>query len=270
MFTRNSSGRKGHGRCQGCGWRLSAPGRTADRTTCASGPRRSERARKSGKGGIRTRSEPLPVRRIHGSPGPFPVAHAWIDADRPSGSRHASANGRFPTATRSDSNDCTRCARGSPGGDEVLVCEEQGNEVAATRRGGELGNRRAGWKGLGFAGPRADHARKRPSSTHRSASRSIRRRGAWPCTAMRTLCHEAESSQEMQCNFFQFRTPLPNLLSWQRDSRSTSWIHSRPRDFSLATERIARPSGHAPAIGSLGATAELRRCRAGPFQCEIS
>jgi hypothetical protein len=149
-----------------CSWRRwNASGVTRQQGGPSPFPRWFGDVRKIGKGETRTVPESLPAWRIHGSLGPFPVAHSRIDAKIPSGCCHASANGRFPTAARSDSIQVVRCAWGSPERDEALRGRGRG-KVKLRRVGrGELGNRLVGWKF--HRGARARRGRRDPSSTHR-------------------------------------------------------------------------------------------------------
>lgn len=166
-------------------------------------PRRSRRSwprarpgRSSRKGGKRTEFESLPVWRSRSSPGPFPLVHVRFDATVPPGARHASPSGRFPAAGSDDSSCEVRCARCSPGEDEV---GEEGKQDRGTLPRGTWEPSR----GLRGMLPASDAPRRagalRPLAVGQS---SVRRRHAWPAQPTRTLCHRTAPSQETICNFF--------------------------------------------------------------------
>lgn len=199
---------------------------------------------KSGKGGIRAWPESLPARRSHGSPGPFPLAHAWLDTACPPRSPHASATGRFPTASRFDSIREVRCAWGVPWKDEV--CERKGKRTAADAAAGELGKRRVDWEGGSAAAvPRA--ARGRAPFGPLAVGQSVDLSGHLAlCLRHRHSATGAALVKNDHANLYRSR-PRSRVLLHVQGTAVPLRGSTLQRAFSLASERAARPSGHARA-----------------------
>lgn len=243
---------------------LSAPEIAIHATGKAPGPRWPGRKRKSGKGGTRASPESLPVWRSRSSPGPFPLVHVRFDATIPSGSFHASPSGRFPTAGSDDSSCEVRCAWFLPDEGRSL-CVLGGNEVT-WRPHGRRGNSGTGawiWKG-GFARRSRDARAWAPFVHSPLASQSIGRRHL-------ALCRRHAHSVT---DLYLVKKCCANLSS--QSSRRRVSLHDRRTATPL--RGFISPASVFPCIGtgrltiwacvvrpgSLQATAELRRCRAGP------
>ena len=143
------------------------------------------------------------------------------------------------------------------------MCWGKRSDFTAARPQGELGNRSVDWKG-GFARRSRDARAGAPFVHSPSASRSVRRRHLALC---RRRAHSATDPKLVKKR----NANLSSLTLWRRIS-----LH----DHGTATplRGSTRPSGVFPCIGtgrmaiwtcvmrpgSLRATAELRRCRAGP------
>lgn len=141
----------------------------------------------------------------------------------------------------------------------------RGSEVSSRPRGrrGELGNRRVGWKG-GFARLSREARRWAPFVHSPSASRSVRRRHLALCRRHAHSVTDPNLVKKCGAN-------LSSLSSWLRVSlQGRSTAHPLRGSISPASVFPCIGTGRVTIWacvvrpGSLQATAELRRCRAGP------
>ena len=129
---------------------------------------------------------------------------------------------------------------------ETRSCGGRGTKSRPRGRGGN--SETGGWNGggirLGQAARRAGPGTLCPLAVGQSIDPS---RAPGLVSSTPALCHAVSTSQKSICKFVQVSAQLPRFVAGPRHSRSTSWIHSRQRAFSLAWMPAARPSGHARA-----------------------